>query len=48
MRAKILEEKKVRKSKGRIMLKSKELFLKRGKGIKYAGSVIDKHYEKKA
>lgn len=31
MRAKILEEKKVRKSKGRIMLKSKELFLKRAR-----------------
>ena len=38
--AKILEEKKVRKSKGSIMLKSKELFLKRR-------AVIDKHYEKK-
>ena len=31
MRAKILEEKKVRKSKGSIMLKSKELFLKRAR-----------------
>ena len=31
MRAKILEEKKARKSKGRIMLKSKELFLKRAR-----------------
>ena len=31
MRAKILEEKKVRKSKDRIMLKSKELFLKRAR-----------------
>ena len=31
MRAKILEEKKVRKSKGYIMLKSKELFLKRAR-----------------
>ena len=31
MRAKILEEKKVRKSKDSIMLKSKELFLKRAR-----------------
>ena len=31
MRAKILEEKKVRKSKGSIMLKTKELFLKRAR-----------------
>ena len=31
MRAKILEEKKERKSKGSIMLKSKELFLKRAR-----------------
>ena len=31
MRAKILEEKKVRKSKGNIMLKSRELFLKRAR-----------------
>ena len=31
MRAKILEEKKVRKSRGSIMLKSKELFLKRAR-----------------
>ena len=31
MLAKILEEKKVRKSKGSIMLKSKELFLKRAR-----------------
>ena len=31
MRAKILEEKKVRKSKGSIMLNSKELFLKRAR-----------------
>ena len=31
MRAKILEEKKVRKSKGSIMLKSKELFLRRAR-----------------
>ena len=31
MRVKILEEKKVRKSKGSIMLKSKELFLKRAR-----------------
>lgn len=31
MRAKILEEKKVRKSKGSIMLKSKKLFLKRAR-----------------
>ena len=31
MRAKILEEKKVRKSKGSIMLKSKGLFLKRAR-----------------
>ena len=31
MRAKILEEKKVRKSKGSIMLKSKELFLTRAR-----------------
>ena len=31
MRAKILEEKKVRKSKGSIMLKAKELFLKRAR-----------------
>ena len=31
MRAKILEEKKVRKSKGNIMLKTKELFLKRAR-----------------
>ena len=31
MRAKILEEKKVRKSEGSIMLKTKELFLKRAR-----------------
>ena len=31
MRVKILEEKKVRKSKGSIMLKTKELFLKRAR-----------------
>ena len=31
MRAKILEEKKVRKSKGSIMLKTKELFLRRAR-----------------
>mgnify|MGYP005727786901 FL=1 len=31
MRARLLEEKKVRKSKGSIMLKSKELFLKRAR-----------------
>ena len=31
MRAKILEEKKVRKSKGSIMLKSRKLFLKRAR-----------------
>ena len=40
MLAKILEEKKVRKSKGSIMLKSKELFLKRR-------AVIDKHTKKR-